>query len=86
MISLAAADTDSDSLLSEEELLALTIAQIKDLASQLGYEITATRKSAIIAQFLAQQAAAQENQQPGTTPGDDPADPADPDAPADPNE
>ena len=73
MITLAAADTDSDSLLSEEELLALTIAQIKDLASQLGYEITATRKSAIIAQFLAQQEAAQ-NPDP-----DDPDEPDDPD-------
>jgi len=33
----------------------MTIAEIKDLAAQLGYSITKTRKAEIIAEFLAQQ-------------------------------
>lgn len=33
----------------------MTIAEIKALASQLGYSITKTRKAEIIAEFLAQQ-------------------------------
>lgn len=33
----------------------MTIAEIKALASELGYTLTATRKADIIAQFLEQQ-------------------------------
>jgi len=51
----AEADTDSDGQLSEDELNALTIAQIKTLAAELGYTITATKKADIIAEFLQQQ-------------------------------
>lgn len=51
------ADTDNDGTLSEEELSALTIAQIKAIASEKGYTITATRKADIIAEFLAAQSA-----------------------------
>ena len=42
---------------TEDELLALTIAQIKALAGELGYTITASRKAEIIAEFLEQQEA-----------------------------
>jgi len=42
-------------VLSEEELSALTINQIKAIAAEKGYTITATRKADIIAQFLEQQ-------------------------------
>lgn len=34
----------------------MTIAEIKALAADLGYSITATRKAEIIAEFIAQQA------------------------------
>ena len=40
---------------SEEDLNNMTIAQIKELASDLGYTITATKKADIIAEFLEQQ-------------------------------
>lgn len=40
---------------TSEGLNALTIAQIKALADDLGYSITATKKADIIAEFLAQQ-------------------------------
>lgn len=49
------ADTDEDNTLSESELQALTIAQIKAIAGELGYTISATRKADIIAEFLTQQ-------------------------------
>lgn len=55
IMTAAEADTDSDGQLSEDELNALTIAQIKTLAAELGYTITATRKADIIAEFLQQQ-------------------------------
>jgi len=55
IITAAEADTDSDGQLSEDELNALTIAQIKTLAAELGYTITATKKADIIAEFLQQQ-------------------------------
>lgn len=79
MITAADADTDSSGSLSEEELQALTIAQLREIAAELGYTITAKRKAAIIAEILeaqalaeaeaeaAAQAAAQE-----TTPGEEP--------------
>lgn len=52
------ADTDDDNELSESELQALTISQIKAIAEEKGYTITATRKADIIAEFLAAQEAA----------------------------
>ena len=55
MITAAEADTDSDNVLSEEELQALTIAQLREIAAELGYTITATRKAAIINEILTQQ-------------------------------
>lgn len=42
---------------TEEELQAMTIVKIKDLAGTRGYTITKTIKSDIIAEFLAQQGA-----------------------------
>jgi len=54
----AEADTNEDGSLSEEELTALTIAQIKAIAEDKGYTITATRKADIIAEFLEEQTAA----------------------------
>ena len=56
-ISFEEADTDESGELSEEELQALTIAQIKAIATEKGYTITATRKAEIIAEFLEQQGA-----------------------------
>ncbi len=40
---------------TEEELSAMTIAEIKALAETLGYTITASKKADIIAEFIAQQ-------------------------------
>lgn len=40
---------------TEEELTAMTIAEIKALAQELGYTITASLKADIIAEFLQQQ-------------------------------
>lgn len=40
---------------SESELSDMTIAEIKALASELGYSITETKKADIIAEFLTQQ-------------------------------
>lgn len=51
----AEADTDEDGTFTEEELTALTIAQIKALATERGYTITATKKADIITEFLEQQ-------------------------------
>ena len=55
MITAAEADSDSSGTLSEEELQALTIAQLREIAAELGYTITATRKAAIINEILTQQ-------------------------------
>ena len=49
------ADTDESGTLSEDELNALTIAQIRAIAEEKGYTITATRKADMIAEFLEQQ-------------------------------
>ena len=54
-MTVAEADLNSDGKLSEEELSALTIAQIKAMATELGYTITARTKAEIIAQFIEQQ-------------------------------
>ena len=40
---------------SENELSDMTIAEIKALASELGYSIIETKKADIIAEFLTQQ-------------------------------
>ena len=40
---------------SEDELTAMTISQIKELADRQGYTITKTVKADIIAEFLEQQ-------------------------------
>lgn len=40
---------------TEDDLTAMTIAEIKALAESLGYSITATKKADIIQQFLEQQ-------------------------------
>lgn len=55
MITAAEADTDSDGKLSESELQALTVAQIKAVAAERGYTITKIKKADIIAEFLAAQ-------------------------------
>lgn len=38
-----------------DELNAMTIAQIRELAEELGYTITASKKADIIAEFISQQ-------------------------------
>ena len=71
------ADTDGDESLSESELQALTIAQLKAVAAELGYTITARKKAAIIAEILEQQEAAaadpddDESDDQTETPGED---------------
>ena len=46
------ADTNSDGEISEAELSALTVAQLRELAGMLGITLTATRKADIIAEIL----------------------------------
>ena len=46
-------DTNSDEALSQEELEALTVAQLKQLAASLEITLTATRKAEIIEEILA---------------------------------
>ncbi len=48
-------DTNSDEALSQEELEALTVAQLKQLAASMEITLTATRKADIIAEILAAQ-------------------------------
>ena len=48
----AQADQDSDGELTEAELTALTIAQLRALAAEKGITLTATTKAAIIAEIL----------------------------------
>lgn len=50
-----ASDAEPDDSLSEADLSAMTIAQIKALAAERGYTITASKKADIIAEFLEQQ-------------------------------
>lgn len=61
----AAADADSDGELTETELSALTIAQLRELAAEKGITLTATLKAEIIAEILAALAADSE-EEPGT--------------------
>lgn len=60
-------DTNSDEVLSQEELEALTVAQLKQLAASLEIALTATRKAEIIAEILAAQ---EENNETPDAPGD----------------
>ena len=56
------ADVNSDNELSQEELEALTVAQLKALAQELEITLTATTKAEIIAEILAAQEASEEQQ------------------------
>lgn len=58
----AAADTDTDGELSEEELNALTIAQLREVAADMGITLTATKKADIVAEILAAQETADDDQ------------------------
>ena len=55
---IAGADSDSSGDYDATELGALTIAEIKKLAAQLGYEISGSTKAELITSFLAAQEAA----------------------------
>ena len=66
LVTAATADTDSDGELSEEELSALTVAQLRALAAELGITLTKTKKAEIIAEILAAQAADSEGEGSGT--------------------
>jgi hypothetical protein len=57
VVTAAAADTDSDGELSEEELSALTVAQLRAIAAEKGITLTKTKKAEIIAEILAALAA-----------------------------
>ncbi len=45
-------DTDEDGTLTEDELNALTVAQLKAYAAEKGITLTATKKAEIIAEIL----------------------------------
>lgn len=47
--------SDDAKLFTAEELNELTIADIRDLAAELGYDLTKTKKAEIIEEFLQQQ-------------------------------
>lgn len=57
LVTAAAADTDDDGELSEEELSALTVAQLRAIAAEKGITLTKTKKAEIIAEILAALAA-----------------------------
>lgn len=61
-MTLEEADTNSDNELSQEELEALTVAQLKALAQELEITLTAKTKAEIIAEILAAQEANEEQQ------------------------
>lgn len=61
-MTLEEADINSDNELSQEELEALTVAQLKALAQELEITLTATTKAEIIAEILAAQEANEEQQ------------------------
>ena len=63
----AAADTDSDGELSEEELSALTVAQLRAIAAEKGITLTKTKKAEIIAEILAALAADSAEETPAGT-------------------
>lgn len=60
-LTVSDADTDDSGDLSEAELLALTVTQLKRLADEMGITLTATKKAGIIAEILAAQEAAAED-------------------------
>jgi len=64
-ITVSDADTDESGDLSEAELLALTVSQLKRIADEMGITLTATRKADIIVEILAAQEAAAEEETPG---------------------
>ena len=64
---LSAVDTNSDGELSQEELEALTVDQLRTLAGELEITLTATKKADIIAEILAAQAAPSNEEQPSGT-------------------
>ena len=78
-ITVSDADTDDSGDLSEAELLALTVSQLKRIADEMGITLTATKKAGIIEEILAAQAAAAEDNA-------DPDNNADPDDNAAPDE
>ena len=47
------ADTDDSGDLSEDELSALTVAQLRRIADEMGITLTKTKKADIIAEILA---------------------------------
>jgi hypothetical protein len=55
-VSFEEADSDGSGTLSQEELEALTVSQLRAIATEMGYTLTATKKDEIIAEILAQQA------------------------------
>ncbi len=61
-ITVSDADTDSSGDLSEAELLALTVTQLKRIADEMGLTLTATKKAGIIEEILAAQAAADDTE------------------------
>lgn len=62
---IAGADSDSSGDYDADELGALTIAEIKQLAESLGYTISGSTKAELITSFLAAQAAADDDENPG---------------------
>jgi len=52
-LSEADVDTDEDSVIEEEELQALTVAQLRAFAEDQNITLTATKKADIIAEILA---------------------------------
>lgn len=61
---IAGADADSSGDYDADELGTLTIAEIKKLATTLGYEITGTTKAELITSFLTAQEAASDDDDP----------------------
>lgn len=51
-VSFDDADTDQSGSLSEEELNQLTMAQIRAIAAEKGYQVSGSTKAALIAAFL----------------------------------
>ena len=60
------ADTDNDSAISRTELEAMTVAQLKQLATLLGVTLTATRKTDIIDELLGENESIEVPEESGT--------------------
>ena len=67
-MSEADVDSDEDSVIEQEELEALTVAQLRAFAEDHSITLTATKKADIIAEILAALAPAEEDDE--QTPGD----------------